>query len=367
MKSSEKLLHKYLNDEADAAEREIVEQWYDALEVPDVSGLNDQQKLVQLAAIRSQLPGYAKHIPLWPRWMAAAVAIVVLVVGLFYYQANRSQISENPLSAQHIKPGKTGATLTLSDGRKIRLDEVAEGEIAKEAGIRVTKTADGGIAYEIIGHDFGKGQLNKLTTARGESFELTLPDKSKVWLNAASELTYQAALGADTRRVRLTGEAYFKIARDEKRPFIVESGSQQVEVLGTAFNVNAYADEPVIRTTLIEGSVKLADRNSSAMLVPGQQATNRNGTVSISTANTALATAWKDNNFAFDRLSIGQIMRMISRWYNVEVVYEGKVPSELFWGSVSRFNDVSEVLRPLEKTGHARFRIEGRTIYVRDN
>jgi len=321
-------------------------------------------KLLTTHVYPSLAPSKTKR--LWSRISVVAAAVAAIAVGIYFFNANTAKPKDySHLMTNDIAPGKIGATLTLANGKQIRLSDVGSGEIAQESGISITKTADGQIVYEIKENKAEAGKLNTLSTARGETYLLTLPDQSKVWLNAASSLTFNSGLVSDGfRSVKLTGEAYFEVAKDSLHPFIVESGNQRIEVLGTHFNVNAYDDEKVFRTTLLEGSVKVTENDQSKFLKPGQQAANANGNVKLSKVDTELAVAWKSNNFTFDRLDIREIMRSLARWYNVEVIFEGEIPKGEFWGSVSRFDHISKVLIPLEATGDVRFRVEGRKIYV---
>ncbi|RZM24965.1 MAG: FecR family protein [Pedobacter sp.] len=319
-------------------------------------GIKDQQQVVPVPKI----------VKLWPRIAISAAVVLVLFAGAWFLNSNSSGRKTAEIRyASDVTPGKIGATLTLANGKKILLSEAANGELVKEAGLTITKTAEGQLIYEIAGA--ADNSLNTLSTTKGETYQVQLPDGSKVWLNSASSLSYGTSLNEDgVRRVNLTGEAYFEVEKDAAHPFIVESGNQQVEVLGTEFNVNAYQDEKVFRTTLLKGSVKLSEEGVSTILVPGTQAANANGKIKLTKVDTELAVAWKNNKFIFDRLPIEEIMRMIARWYNLEVVYEGNIPSGTFWGSVSRFENVSKALVPLEATGNVHFKIEGRRIYVSD-
>ncbi|EDM38029.1 putative anti-sigma factor [Pedobacter sp. BAL39] len=307
---------------------------------------------------------------LWPRMAAVAAAIVIMVLGVYFFNYNKSGQNSNATHfAQDIAPGTQGATLTLASGRQIRISSAANGEIAKEAGIKVIKTTDGQLIYEIKERTTGNNQTNTLSTAKGETYILTLPDKSQVWLNAASTLTYAANLtSGKERRVKLQGEAYFQITKDKTRPFIVETQRQEIQVLGTHFNVKAYSDEPTIKTTLVEGSVQVKNNHSTETLKPGQQAVlTQAGRFEIGQADQVLDLAWKNNEFMFESESIQNVMKMVERWYNVEIIYQGEITTEKFGGGVSRFDKVSEVLELLEKTGAVKFKIEKRKIYVMNN
>ena len=305
-------------------------------------------------------------IKLWQRLAAISAAVVILIIGGYFLTAKHEIVNNYyHLTAHDIQPGKVGATLTLANGNKINLNNTASGEIFKESGISILKTADGQVVYRIQSKKESENEFNTLTTAIGQTYMITLPDQTKVWLNAASSLTYHTLATANgQRKVKLTGEAYFEVAKDKAHPFIVESGTQRIEVLGTHFNVNAYADEQVFKTTLLEGSIKIANQNDFKILSPGTQAASSVSGIKLSPVDTEFAVAWKNNNFTFNRLDIKEIMRMIARWYDVEVVYKDEIPAGTFWGSVSRFDKISKALIPLEATGNVHFNIEGRTIYV---
>lgn len=384
--SFQTLFTKYIRGEASAAETErlfqlISENEHDA----EIAGLLDSElestpfaeqynpaweptlEKIRHKAFKSPEGSPQKGtMNLWPRIAAIAAIVTLVVFGINFFTKEKAETSKYAHLVSHdIAPGKFSATLTLANGRKIRLSDVGNGVIAKEAGISVSKTADGQVVYAIKPSAGDPNRIHTLTTAKGETYILTLPDQTKVWLNAASSLSYASSLVAHgERRVRLIGEAYFEVAKDKNHPFVVESGNQQVEVLGTHFNVNAYADEKAYRTTLLEGSVKVSEDGQSKILAPGDQAVSSGGDFKLNKVDTELAVAWKNNNFIFDRLGIREIMRIIARWYDVEVIYEGEIPSGTFWGSVSRFDKVSKVLIPLEATGDVHFRIEGRKIYV---
>lgn len=312
-------------------------------------------------------PGRAKPISIWPRVIAAAVAIVILGAGFFYYHIKTSGEDQQSVAeyAGDITPGKQGATLTLANGKKIRLTEAQNGELAKEAGVVITKSASGQLIYEIKDHSGEPNKYNTLTTAKGETYQIRLPDGSLVWMNAASSLTYSAGLlESGARKIKLNGEAYFQVAKDKGHPFIVESRGQRIEVLGTHFNVNAYHDEPVMKTTLLEGSVKVSDKNIEKILLPGYEAVNTGNDITVDKVDTELAVAWKNNNFVFANERIETVMKMVERWYDVEVVYEGAMPEDRFRGGVSRFDNISKVLNILESTGLVHFKVKNRKVYV---
>ncbi len=343
---------------------EIFDQYWEDLTLAEINQVQIPNAAQILQEIKKEPQIVVRRSRLWPK-LAIAAAILLVAFGASFFFYTSEPVTRHLEIAHDIAPGKIGATLTLANGKKIRLSDVANGEIIKESGISISKTTDGQLVYQIKAVKGNPNQTNTLTTARGETYMVMLPDQSKVWLNAASSLTYGIALpSVGARKLKLSGEAYFEVAKDKIHPFIVESGKQQVEVLGTHFNVNAYPEEKIYRTTLLEGSVKVADGAQMSMLVPGNQAANADGNIKISNVDTDLAVAWKNNNFIFDRLDIKDIMRMIERWYDVEVIYTEEFPSRTFWGSVSRFDNISKVLISLELTGNVHFEVKGRKIYV---
>lgn len=308
------------------------------------------------------------HPKLWMRIAAAAISVMVLGAGLFFYKQNVKQEQPTQIAYKNdIAPGKSGATLTLADGKKIRLDEAINGELAQEAGVVITKSADGQLVYEITDRLDKFNKVNTLSTNKGETYKVRLPDGSVVWLNTASSLTYAANLNSSgKRRVKLEGEAYFEIAKDKTHPFVVESKGQEVEVLGTHFNVNTYDHESGIATTLLEGSVKVTSGiNASRIIKPGEQALSDRGSIKVSKANIESTMAWKDGGFALTGDGFKTAMNKIARWYDVEVIYDSSVPDELEAGGwISRNNKLSAVLKLIESGGQVHFKIEGRKVYV---
>ncbi|MEJ2880416.1 FecR family protein [Pedobacter sp. GR22-6] len=315
-----------------------------------------------------------KQTQLWPKIVAIAAAVATIVVGAYFFNYHKdSQNTQNISSTNDVAPGKQGATLTLANGKKIRLSDAANGELARQAGVKVTKLASGQLVYELesssaVGTDLAA--VNTLSTAKGETYRLRLPDGSLVWLNAASSLTYSAGLlEGGVRKIKLAGEGYFEVAKDKEHPFVVSTGKQDIEVLGTHFNVNSYTDEQVVRTTLLEGSVRLNAFGSQGerkglVLKPGQQALMWDDRFLLKEIDPDVAVAWVNNKFIFEDTDVRTIMRMLERWYNVEVIYQGPVPTDNLGGSVSRFDNISSVLKILEAAGDIHFRLEGRKLYV---
>ncbi len=322
--------------------------------------------------------------------IAAVVIFLVITTGLYFYldksTAPEMAFKKPQLPEKNdIAPGGQKAVLTLADGSKITLDDAGSGEIAKQAGISITKTPDGKLIYSVAGSQStiltSQPEYNTIETPKGGQYQINLPDGSKVWLNAASSLRFPLTFIGNERKVELTGEAYFEVAHitspslkkpAKDMPFIVSSGNHTVEVLGTHFNINAYNDEPSIKTTLLEGRVRVSlpspsgekpQASLSQLLIPGQQS-KADKTIKVFTVDTEEAVAWKNGYFMFNNENIPVIMRKISRWYNVEIEYRGDISQKVVWGSVSRFKNVSEVTDMLELTGLVHFKIEENRIIV---
>jgi len=303
------------------------------------------------------------------RYTAIAAAVAFIVIGAYFFRSYfvGQKVKSDQVVVADIAPGKVGATLTLASGKKIVLSDAVSGELAKEAGVMITKTANGQLIYEIKDETAESDKINILTTDNGETYQVRLPDGSSVWLNAASTLKYPASFAKlKERRVELSGEGYFEVARDKAHPFIVKTDKQEVEVLGTHFNVNAYADEKAIATTLLEGSVKISsDAKNNKILKPGEQAVNKGSTILVKEVDTENITDWKEGDFNLDQVDFRIAMRKIARWYDVEVVYDDNLSNDIqISGWISRSKKLSSVLKFIESSGLVHFKVEGRTVYV---
>ncbi|TKC60044.1 DUF4974 domain-containing protein [Pedobacter hiemivivus] len=315
---------------------------------------------------------------LWPGVAAAAAILLVVGAGFFYIARQNNGLLNAIAYSNDIAPGKKSATLTLANGRKIILSDVMQGELAKDAGVSITKDAEGQISYEIKEMPFAKGraakggemgETNTLSTENGQTYQLRFPDGTAVWLNAASSITYPVSFNTRKRReIQLNGEAYFEVAKDKVHPFVVQSVGQEVEVLGTHFNINSYADESSIRTTLLEGAVKVTNLKSKAsnFLKPNQQAilTGANQ-IEVRDLDAQASISWKNGEFTFDREEISSIMRKVARWYNVQIVYKDNFNGVKLTGSVSRFENISKLLKMLENTEEVNFEIDGNKVIVK--
>jgi transmembrane sensor len=301
----------------------------------------------------------------------AAAAILVLVLGTAGYRWYARQVSpaivargQEPGSGygNDLRPGSNGAVLTLAGGQKIVLDSAGNRLLAVQSGTKLTNR-NGRIVYE--GKPATETLFNTLTTSMGKQYQLVLSDGSRVWLNAASSIRYPAAFPGNARSVEITGEVYFEIATDPLRPFTVSVNGVKVNVLGTRFDVNAYADEPAVRTTLLDGAVRVSAGGIEKMLKPGEQAqTDKEGhTRVLAQVDADGVIGWKEGYFSFDNTDLATIMREIARWYDVNVVYQGPVPDRTFGGEISRNSNASQVLKILEES-NVYFKIEGRKIIV---
>lgn len=316
------------------------------------------------------LSALKRKLRVWHSVSIAATILIVMSAGYLIFTRKNSTQTASVKSAT-VHPGSNKAFLTLSNGKKISLTDAANGSIAAQAGIKIIKTEDGQIIYTSENTSAGSGSLqyNTVETPRGGQYQVRLPDGTSVWLNAASRLVYPVNFhGSAERRIELDGEAYFEVAKDKNHPFIVKTGKQEVTVLGTHFNVNGYKDESIISTTLIEGSIKTSNLSSgrSRILSPGQQSMvfREGDAIDISNVNTENIISWKNGYFIFDNQDITSIMKVISRWYDVNVKYEHINLEEKFGGTFSRSSDLDDILKVLKILGNVDFKVEGRTIIV---
>jgi len=411
---AEELISKYHQGLASPEERLLVEQWFlidleQSHILPSAEAVKKADQKIS-SNLQAHIQGQAtdkKTYKLWPRIAAAAAVLLIVGLSIFFYTSYyaprhlEGSAAMRDLLANDIKPGSNKAYLILSNGKRLSLTDAANGAIAKEAGVEITKTADGQVIYSsqpsplspqggsLPGGARGSMRaLNTIETPRGGQYQIRLPDGSKVWLNAASKLIYPVSfIGRGQREVTLSGEAYFEVAKDKQHPFKVKSAGQEVEVLGTHFNISSYPDEANVKTTLLEGSVSVRhlegsaatrdlsyrrddakDRDDGVVLKPGQQATLQASKIKVTEVNTDYAVAWKDGSFVFNSENLESIMNQISRWYNVSVVYEDpSLKKETFFGTISKYENVSKVLNMLERTDVARFTINGNTIKITKN
>lgn len=310
--------------------------------------------------------------------IAASIIFIAGAAAFLYFNTgstkNTSISIQKPKQNNDVAPGHDNAILTLADGSTIVLDCAANGTLAQEGNMKVLKM-DGQISYAGNNAATDKVVYNTMSTARGNQYHLQLADGSKVWLNAASSIRFPTTFTGNERRVEITGEAYFEIAKNPSRPFRVSlapplggGGGMEVQVLGTHFNINAYDDEEAIKTTLAEGKVKVTKAGSIVLLQPLQQAVlnKENEKLKVQQADLGKELAWKTGMFEFQDDDLPAIMRQLSRWYDVQISFEGPVSKKLFTGSIRRQASLSQVLQILKLAGVS-YTLEGKTVTVRSN
>lgn len=309
------------------------------------------------------------------RYAAAAVVLITVSIGFYFYKLNPAVVTnkqESKAVRLHDRaPGGNKATLTLSNGTKISLTDASNGDLVKQSGLSITKAADGQLVYKVLGPAKKQAnaatEYNNISTPNGGQYQILLSDGSKVWLNDASSLKFPTVFTGEMRNVELSGEAYFEVSKNEKMPFTVNAKGTRVLVLGTHFNIMAYPDEKAVRTTLLEGAVKLVHADEEAFLKPGEQGTmkEKGGGFKVREADIAAVMAWKNGYFLLDNASLPQLMRQISRWYDVDVVYaSSNLKDHEFVGEVSRKYSLMKILKILELSGLT-FKLEGRTLTVK--
>ncbi|MHA4811451.1 FecR family protein [Flavitalea flava] len=383
------LLYRYFNDEASGAETEELvalldkpenEQAIQAVLEESWESFGGNKLVFTAEQSRSMLSQILpdNEVPvrkLFPaggwmskmRWAAAAVLIGFLLVS--YWWISRQQnvgkadivIASRP--AHDARPGTNGAVLTLADGSDIQLDSAGNGNLGMQGGTKLIRQADGKLMYQQ--GNAAAVLYNTLTTPRGKQFQVELPDGTKVWLNAASSIRYPTAFIGKERRVQITGEAYFEVTQQVNMPFLVESGGQKIQVLGTRFNINAYKDEEAIRTTLLEGAVRVDEGSESLVLKPGEQAQVGGQHIKkIVNIDPDVVMAWKNGLFTFRHAGIRMVARQLARWYDVDVEYQGAIDEgQSFTGEIGRDLLLSDVLNGLRFT-RVHYRIEDRKLII---
>lgn len=374
-----KLLAKVFRGEATEEEAQKIQEWYNeedekpnplsTAELAESKSIIYNKSIAELGFNKKNTKTY--KLGLKPYFIAATLFLIG-IGGYYYYHFTQAQAPQHytKLLKADIGPGGANATLELSNGQVIALDQLQIGHAINQEGYHIEKLADGQLIFEIESNTKHLTKANTIRTPAGGQYQIRLPDGSEVWLNAKTSITFPANFNIQKREIELDGEAYFSIAKQQIKgksiPFIVKSNQQVVEVLGTQFNVSNYKDENQIKTTLYEGSIKVSPNlNSSARLLkPGEQSNLINGTLNISEADLEQALAWKNGDFIFNNEDLFSIMKKISRWYDVEVSYEN-IPEHLYFsGAVSRYKNLSEALKIMELTGKVKFKIEGRRVLV---
>lgn len=300
-------------------------------------------------------------------WAAAAVLLLVAIGAVLWYTGTKMTPASQPdlVIAEDIKPGSNGAILTLSDGRRIELDSMGNSIVSDSNGIKA-ELKDGMLTYTANQKADHQILFHTVTTPRGKQFQLQLPDGSHVWLNTASSITYPATFHGNDRQVSVTGEVYFEVKNTAAAPFIVSSNQQKVMVLGTRFNINSYDDDIAVKTTLRDGKVRVTANGNGGekILVPGQQSrVVANDPIQVKEVDIDQVLAWQMGYFNFSNTSFADIMKQLSRWYNIDVKFENKIPEIEFEGKLNQSVNLSRVLEFFKESG-IKFRLENHTLII---
>jgi transmembrane sensor len=377
------MVSRYLSDRASEDERKVVEKYYnlfssqeDILDEFDPEAIR-QTGLRLKSAIDVKMQNQNRQPYILVRLSAVAAAVLVAVAAGLYFSRvtkheNIKQIVKVQPVVKDIAPGGNKAILVLADGSLVSLAEAQEGVLANEKGVRVSKSSDGSLVYSTVESANASKSFNSVSTPRGGEYQLCLSDGTRVWLNAGTVLKYPVAFDPHHRIVSLSGEAYFQVSKDPKRPFIVNTTQQQIRVLGTHFNISAYTTDQITATTLLEGRIAVERKGTAGryLLTPGEQAISSINKVTIplviNQIDTAEVVAWKNGYFQFRDEDLESVLEKISRWYDIEIFYVGNnFPQDLYFnGTISKYKTANQVLRKLELSGGVRFQIKGRGVMV---
>lgn len=378
------LYEKYMSGQCTADEKKLLDTYRDEMTLAEEGWdddlvkeedvrtriwqrLNDNRKIVQLPSRK-----VGKY-----RWLqVAAVFVAVVFAGVFFIQRKKNHetgtVKLTNKEQKPILPGGNKAYLTLANGSRIVLDDAQNGKLATRPGVTVSKTRNGMLVYHFTNSNNNTvavttPEFNTITTPRGGQYQVVLEDGTRVWLNAASSIKFPQAFTGVTREVELTGEAYFEVAKNTAKPFIVQANGTKVQVFGTHFNINAYGDNNKVTTTLLEGSVRMSSGSSAVMLAPGQRgdAATNGAAIKVSPADIQQTMAWKNGLFIFHDLNITEVMKQVGRWYDVDVEYrDDEVKNNEFGGTISKYKSINELLDVMVLTRSIHYKIEGRRVII---
>jgi len=361
-----KLFKKYSEGTCTEQEKALLENWY--LQHNEQAPIINYKKInVAKNLIFLKLPGNEANFLKIGIRLAAAAVLIGMVISVTFALLNSGKVKPINKLVGDVPPGTNKATLTIGTGQRINLTDALNGTLATKAGVTIAKNKPGQIMFSFTSAEHVDHTQNAISTPAGGQWEVKLSDGTQVWLNSASRLTFPASFSKlQNRIVTLEGEGYFEVAKDTAHPFIVISGNQRVEVLGTHFNINSYTDEPAIKTTLVQGRVKvsLLGVSSPVILMPGDQSTVAGSAIHVESVNTEEALAWKNGYFRFNDENIKSTMRKLSRWYNIDVQYGLDISTDGMNGKISRYKNISQVLKALEATKTVHFKVEGRRVTV---
>lgn len=383
MKARE-LLRKYKEGTLTDDEKVLLESWY--LAYARSKNLDAKKEDLENYLSRVKPPSVAQKREInFPFLRLAAAASLVFILGIFIFRwVKPDEITTEATyhALEDIPPGDNRARLTLANGSSIFLEKASNGVLVKEGNLEIIKTHDGEIVYNLVHKNPENSATlayNKIETPKAGQYQVVLPDGTRAWLNAASSIRFPSVFPKNQRFVEITGEVFFEVAKltngKKPVPFTVQTYHQEIDVLGTVFNVNSYKDEDAIKTTLIEGSIQIKMRTNpkqNVILKPGQQAQlitkteisrSEKSDIKVLNVDTGPATAWKEGYFSFDGVSLPELMRQLARWYNMEVIYENPVSDFEFVGRIERSTQLSNVLKVLE-LGGVKFRVEKNKIIV---
>jgi transmembrane sensor len=377
------LYEKYMSGQCTADEKKLLDAYRDEMTLAEDGWDDDLVKEEDVRARIWQRLNDSRKVVKLPqrkatqyRWLqVAAVLLAVLFAGVFFIQRKKNQETGTVKltnKVQPILPGGNKAYLTLANGSRIVLDDAKNGKLASTPGITVSKAGNGMLVYHFTSANRNTAtnttpEFNTITTPRGGQYQVVLEDGTRVWLNAASSIRFPQAFTGLTREVELSGEAYFEVAKNKAKPFIVQANGTKVQVFGTHFNINAYTDNDDVTTTLLEGSVRMSSGSSAVMLAPGQQgdAAKNGAAIKVGRADIQQAMAWKNGLFIFHDLNITEVMKQVGRWYDVDVEYrDNEVKNNEFGGTISKYKSINELLDVMVLTRSIHYKLEGRRVII---
>lgn len=370
-KQAADLLDKYREGECTAEEIALLESWYNHMASSAEGYIDSTVEQAIKKKVWNNINGRRSIIPYY-KIAAAAIGFILLIGGALYYNSFRDT-KQTLAQIQDIQPGGNKAILTLANGQKIILDTAKNGELVSQQGVTISKSTNGQLVYQATANASQTSSINTLTVPAGGQYQVILPDGSNVYLNATSCLIYPTRFAGNERSVTLSGEAYFEVSKDPRKPFIIKSinvaGStvpqQLIRVIGTHFNVNCYPEEP-IRTTLAEGKIEISQpaNPQKTTLKPGDQSIVSSNGIKVHQVNPEDVIGWKNGLFVFNQTPLREVMKQIGRWYDVEIDFSS-LPNEPFEGEILRSNTLSQVLKVIERTDNLKFQVEGRKISIK--